>query len=59
VDAIRSTHTDREGYLIYREFPEVEYSGDYLLYNEIIKPTAKKCVFVLILRIIGYGQTAL
>jgi hypothetical protein len=28
VDAINSTNTDRKGNLIYRDFPEFEYTGD-------------------------------
>jgi len=59
VDAIRNTPTDREGNLIYREFPEVEYTGDNLLYSEINKSTVKNCVFFSIIFIIGYGNAAL
>jgi len=39
-------HPDREGTLIYREFPEVQYTGYHLLYIEINNPTVKKSVFV-------------
>ena len=58
MDATRSKHTDREGHLIYRELPEVEYTGDSLLSSEINKPAVKKCVFLMIC-IVGCGQTAL
>ena len=59
MDAICTTHTDGVGILIYLEFPVVEYTGHNLLYSEMNKLTVKKCGFVLIICIIGYGQTAL
>jgi hypothetical protein len=38
VDAVHNTHNDREEILVHRDFLEVEYKGDNLLYNDINEP---------------------